>query len=98
VSGFHNFVPQHNNDYTCVTPVSTLEAKPRGMSRNIKVNYRIADSYQIAPTTRFAAVCYASLRRLLQNLGFKNSAHIPQFKQGNFLFGLADIGGNFVLA
>jgi len=31
VSGVHDFVPQHNNDYACVTPVSTLEAKPRGL-------------------------------------------------------------------
>jgi hypothetical protein len=71
VSGFRDFAPQHNYDYACVTPASCLEAKPIGMSLNIKIKYRIAESYQIAPTTRFATVCYASLRCLLQNLGLK---------------------------
>jgi hypothetical protein len=28
--------------------------------------------HEIAPTARFAAICGASLRRLLQNLGLKN--------------------------
>jgi hypothetical protein len=81
VSGFHDFVPQHNNDYACVTPASCLEAKPKGMYQNIKVNYRIAESYQIVPTTRFAAVYYASLRRLLQNLGLKANYLFPLSKK-----------------
>jgi len=28
---FHDFAPQHNNDYACVTPAEYLEATPKGM-------------------------------------------------------------------
>jgi hypothetical protein len=40
--------------YAFVAPVSTLEAKPRGLGYNIKIKFRIAAGDQIAPTARFA--------------------------------------------
>jgi hypothetical protein len=51
---FRVFASQHIYGYAFVAPASCLEAKPKGMSRNIKINYRIAVGYQIAPTARFA--------------------------------------------
>jgi hypothetical protein len=38
--------------------IHALRQKPRGMYENIKINYRIAESYQIAPTARFATPRY----------------------------------------
>ena len=69
MSGFRGFAPQHNHDDACVTPASCLEAKPIGMSLNIKIKYRIAESYQIVPTARFAE-------------GFCPSLTVPTAKSG----------------
>jgi hypothetical protein len=69
-SVFHDFVPQHNN---FIMPAShrihALRQSREACLKTLKINYQIAVSYQIAPTAHFAVVCYASLRRLLQNLG-----------------------------
>jgi hypothetical protein len=53
--------------------IHALRQSREACLKTLKINYRIAVSYQIAPTTRFAAVYCASLRRLLQNLGLNKN-------------------------
>jgi hypothetical protein len=47
------------------------------------MKHRIAESFQIAPTARFTAICGASLRRLLQNLDQNVAA--KKYLEGVFL-------------
>jgi len=53
---FHDFAPQRIYEYAFVGPAECLEARLKGMKCDIKFKYRIAESYQIAPTACFAAV------------------------------------------
>jgi len=65
----HDFAPQHNYDYTCVTPAEWIEATPKGMQCNNTIKYRLAFSGKPLQLRVSLSVYGDLVRRLLQKTG-----------------------------
>jgi hypothetical protein len=85
----HDFVPQHNYDYACVTPAECLEATPKGMQCDNKFKNRLALSdktLQLRVSLRFASPRYDAYCKIWIKDAFDFILYFGQFmKKVDFL-------------